>query len=62
MNKERLVFEVADRVMTPEEGRELVSRAARLMALSPDYSIRRAFDFDEQRKVGIRGSRWSNNS
>ena len=29
-----------------EEGRELVSRAARLMALSPDYSIRRAFDFE----------------
>ena len=27
-------------------GRELVSRAARLMALSPDYSIRRAFDFE----------------
>ena len=46
MNKERLVFEVADRVMTPEEGRELVSRAARLITLSPDYSIRRAFDFE----------------
>ena len=46
MNKERLVFEVADGVTTPEEGRELVSRAARLMALSPDYSIRRAFDFE----------------
>ena len=29
-----------------EESRELVSRAARLMALSPDYSIRRAFDFE----------------
>ena len=56
MNKERLVFEVADGVtvpgegelmslgFTPNGGRELVSRAARLMALSPDYSIRRAFD------------------
>jgi len=44
VNKERLVFEVADGVMTPKEGRELVSRAARLMALSPDYSIPRAFD------------------
>ena len=31
---------------TPEESRELVSRAARLMSLSPDYSIRRAFDFE----------------
>ena len=28
------------------EGRELVSRATRLMALSPDYLIRRAFDFE----------------
>ena len=37
MNTERLVFEVADGVMTPEEGRELVSRA-----VGPDYSIRRA--------------------
>ena len=58
MNKERLVFEVADGVtvpgegelmslgFTPNGGRELVSRAARLMALSPDYSIRRAFDFE----------------
>ena len=45
MNKERLVFEVADRVTIPEECRELVSRAARLMALSPDYKIWRAFDF-----------------
>ena len=45
MNKESLVFEVADGVMTPGEGRELVSWAARLMALIPDYSIRRAFDF-----------------
>ena len=46
MNKERLVFEVADGFTTPKEGRELVSRAARLMSLSPDYSIRRAFDFE----------------
>ena len=58
MNKERLVFEVADGVtvpgegelmslgFTPNGGRELVSRAARLMALSPDYSIRRAFDLE----------------
>ena len=46
MNKERLVFEVADGVTTPEEGRELVSRVVGLMALSPDYSIRRAFDFE----------------
>ena len=30
----------------PEGSRELVSWAARLMALSPDYSIRRAFDFE----------------
>ena len=46
MNKERLVFEVTDRVMTPEGCKELVSRAARLMALSPDYLIRCAFDFE----------------
>ena len=46
MNKERMVFEVADGVMAPKEGRELVSGAARLMSLSPDYSIRRAFDFE----------------
>jgi len=39
-----LVFEVVDGVITPEEGRELVSRAARLMAFSPDYSIRRDLD------------------
>ena len=50
MNKERLVFEVADGVTTPEEGRDIVSRAARLMALSPDYSIRRAFDFERTKK------------
>ena len=46
MNKERLAFEVADGVMTPEEDRELVSRAASLMSLNPDYSIRRALDFE----------------
>ena len=46
MNKERLVFEVVDGVMTHEEGREFVSRAARLMVPSPDYLIRRAFDFE----------------
>ena len=46
MNKERLVFEVADGVATPEVGRELISRAAGLMSLSPDYSIRCAFDFE----------------
>ena len=34
-----------DGVAIPEEGRELVSRAVRCMALSPDYSIRRAFNF-----------------
>ena len=37
-----LVFEIDNEVTTPEEDRELVSRAARLMALSPDYSIRHA--------------------
>ena len=41
-----MVFEVADGVTTPEEGREPVSRASGLMSLSPDYSIRRAFDFE----------------
>jgi len=46
VNKEKLVFEVADGVTTPGEGRELVSRAARLMTLIPDYSIRRALDFE----------------
>ena len=50
MNKERLIFEIADGVTTPEEGRELVSRAARLMALSPDYSICSAFDFESIKK------------
>ena len=31
---------------TPEGGRELVSRAARHMSLSPSYPIRRAFDLN----------------
>ena len=31
---------------TPEGGRELVSRAARSVSLSSDYSIHRAFDFE----------------
>ena len=31
---------------TPEGGRELVSRATRIMSLSPDYSIHHAFDFE----------------
>ena len=48
------VFEVADGVMTPEEGRELVSRAAESMSLSPDYSIGRAFDFELTKKGCIR--------
>ena len=46
MNKERLVFEVADGVMTPEEDREFVSGATESMSLSADYSIRHAFDFE----------------
>ena len=62
MNKERLVFEVTDGVtipgegelmslgFTPEGGRELVSRAARHMSLSPSYPIRRAFDLNLTRK------------
>ena len=50
MNKERLAFEVADGVTTPEDGRELVSRATKNMSLSPDYSISRAFDFDLTKK------------
>ena len=38
-------------VTTPEEGRELVSRAARLMSLSPSYSIRHAFYLNKERLV-----------
>ena len=62
MNKERLVFEVAEGVTTPEEeelmslgftpedGRELVSWAVKLMSPSPGYPIRRAFDLNLTRK------------
>ena len=39
----RLVDEKVRGVMTPGVFRELVSKAARHMSLSPDYSIRRAF-------------------
>ena len=46
MNNERLVFDVADGVTTPEDGRERVSRAVELMSLSPSYSILRAFYFE----------------
>ena len=46
LSEERLVFEAANGVMTLEEVRELVSRATESMSLSPDYSIRRAFDFE----------------
>ena len=59
MNKERLVFEVVDGVMTPEEVRELVSRAARLLPLAPTTGFAVPLTLSEQRKVGIRGSRWS---
>ena len=45
-----LVFEVADGVTTPEDGRELVSWAAEIMSLSPNYSIRRAFYFNLAKK------------
>jgi hypothetical protein len=45
-----LVLVVADGVTTPEEGRDLVSRAAESMSLSPDYSIGCAFDFDLTKK------------
>ena len=41
-----LVVDLVDGVTTPEEGRELVSRAAELMSLSPSYSIRYAFYFE----------------
>ena len=58
MNKERLVFEVAEGVTTPGEGelmslgftleddRELVSWAVKLMSLSPSYPILHAFDLN----------------
>jgi hypothetical protein len=45
-----LVLEIADGVTTPEDGKELVSRAAESMSLSPHYSIGRAFDFDLTKK------------
>ena len=62
MNKERLVFEVAKGVttlgegelmslgFTPEEGRELVFWAVKLVSPSPNYPIRRAFDLNLSRK------------
>jgi hypothetical protein len=37
--------------MTPEEGRELVSRTAESMSLIPNYSIGCAFDFDLTKKA-----------
>ena len=55
MNKERLVFLVTDGVKTPE-GRELVSRAARHMSLSPATRFVVPLTLSEQRKVGIRGN------
>ena len=42
----RLMDKKISGVMTPGWCRELVSRAARLMSLSPNYSIRHAFDFE----------------
>ena len=45
-----MVFEIADGVTTPEDGRELVSRAAEIVSLSPNYSIRRAFYFNLTKK------------
>ena len=62
MNKERLVFEVAEGVttlgegelmslgFTPEDGRELVSWAVKLMSPRSSYPIRRAFDLNLTRK------------
>jgi len=41
-----LVFEVADGVTTPKESRELISKDAKLLSLSPSYSIRHAFYFN----------------
>ena len=45
-----------DGVAIPEEGRELVSRAARHMTLSPTTRFAMPLTLSEQRKVGIRGS------
>ena len=62
MNKKRLVFEVAEGVttlgegdlmslgFTPEDDRELVSWAVKLVSPSPSYPIRRAFDLNLTRK------------
>ena len=41
-----MVVEVVGGVTTPEEGRELVSRATEIVSLGPIYSIRRAFYFN----------------
>ena len=49
-SKGRLVLDAVDGVTTPEEGRELVSRAAEIMSLSPNYSIRRSFYFNLTKK------------
>jgi len=45
-----LVVDVVDGVTTPEEGRELVSRAVEIISLSPNYSIHRAFYFNLTKK------------
>jgi hypothetical protein len=45
-----LVLEIADGITTPEEGKELFSRAVESMSLSPDYLIGHAFDFDLTKK------------
>ena len=49
-SKGRLVLDAVDGVTTLEEGRELVSRAAENISLSPDYSIGHAFDFNLTKK------------
>ena len=46
-----MVFGVTDGVSTPEEGRELVSWAVKLMSPSPSYPIRGAFDLNKERLV-----------
>ena len=46
-----MVFGVTDGVSTPEEGRELVSLAVKLMSPSPSYPIRGAFDLNKERLV-----------
>ena len=62
MNKERLVFEIADGVKTPEEGRELVSGPHGSCPLAPTTRFAVPLTLSEQRKIGIRGSRWSYDS